>query len=62
MPFQLTIVIDDVGQCSVNGPIDNKVIAYGMLEVAKEAIAQHHAQKAQLIQPATLIPFGKPGS
>jgi hypothetical protein len=45
---QLNIMLDDAGQVQVNGTIDNKLYAYGLLELAKEAIQIHvaNAQKA----------------
>ena len=51
MTAQLLITIDERG-CNVQGSIDNKLIAFGMLELAREAIQQHHAQKAAIV-PAT---------
>lgn len=52
MAMELKIVVDDSGAVQVSGPIDNKVVAYGLLEVAKEAIATHHLQSQNKIQPA----------
>jgi hypothetical protein len=47
----LTIILNEAGELGVNGPIDNKMLSYGMLEVAKEAIAEHHRGKQRLVQP-----------
>lgn len=56
MPIQFLIQIDDAGRCNVNGPIENKILCYGILDVAKEAVAEYHRKKAEnLIQPASLI-------
>ena len=49
------------GGIQVNGPIDNKFLCYGILEVAKDAIRDYVAQKraeiaAQEIVPAFTIP------
>lgn len=47
MPAQvLTITINEQGQLNVSGPINNKLLAYGMLELAKECVAEHHRQQA----------------
>ncbi len=51
MTAQLLITLDERG-CNVQGPIDNKLVAFGMLELAKEAIQKHHASKAAIV-PAT---------
>ncbi len=62
MKAQLIITIEDDGSCNVNGPIKEKMIAYGMLEAAKDAIQEFHQNKAksqiQLV-PAGAIPSVK---
>lgn len=40
------------GGISVNGPIDNKVLALGLLELAKVAIINHQPQAEPLVKPA----------
>ena len=61
MPIELKIVMDESGQINVSGPIDNKVLAYGLLEVAKDAIFQQHQQNQNRIQPATFMPVPPKG-
>ena len=56
MAVQLIISMDDNGQVGVNGPIDNQVLAYGLLMIAHNAIYDYHKQKENRITPATLIP------
>jgi hypothetical protein len=51
---QLVIMMTADGRVGVQGPIDNKMLCYGLLEVAKEAIHDHHVEKARLVQPARL--------
>ena len=51
---ELKISMDDAGNISVNGPIDNQLLSYGLLEVAKDVIKQHAAENARKIQPAPL--------
>ena len=47
---------DESGQnVSVTGPLQNKVLCYGMLEMAKDAIRQ--AEMPRVI-PAALVPPG----
>lgn len=53
MAVELKITIDDAGQLNVNGPIANKMMCYGMLEVAKDAIRETHERNQRLVQPAS---------
>lgn len=57
MPMKLIIDFDEVTSAvSVNGPIDNKVVAFGMLEAAKDAIIEYHREKKNKIQPVGIMP------
>jgi hypothetical protein len=59
MKMQLVIELDPAtGGLTVNGALDNKLVAYGMLEMAKEAIADFHHNKAKsgLVVPLQKIP------
>ena len=56
MSHELKIVMDDNGQVSVSGPIQNKILAYGLLEVARDAIHEHSEQSKSLIQPVSVLP------
>jgi len=57
----LTITFDQMsGAVNVQGPVENGIICYGMLEAAKDAIRNFAAQRAQgAILPATAMPFLK---
>jgi hypothetical protein len=58
----LTIIFDQMtGQVNVQGPVENGIACYGMLEAAKDAIRNFAAQRAQnqKILPATALPFLK---
>ncbi len=59
MEMTLTITLTGDGRISVSGPIDNGVIAYGMLELGRQAIQQHIASKTTRVQLAT--PADAPG-
>jgi hypothetical protein len=51
--IELKIVLDDTGHASVSGPIDNTLLSYGLLEIARDAIKAHAEQKkASAIIPA----------
>jgi len=58
----LTIVFDQMsGAVNVQGPVENALVCYGMLEAAKDAVRYHAMQRAQgqRILPATAVPFLK---
>ncbi len=53
MAVELKITMDDTGNVGVNGPIDNLILCYGLLEIARQSVQKHHDTKASnLIQPA----------
>ena len=35
---QITITLLDNGQVSVNGPLQDKILCYGLMEIAKETV------------------------
>ena len=53
MAYRLVIDIDDQGQLNVNGPIGNKLVAFGMLELAKDAVREFNQQAQQRVVPVT---------
>jgi hypothetical protein len=62
-PIRLEIVLDQTtGQIAVNGPINNPIFCYGLLEKARQAIANFEIEQAkqQRIVPATTLPFVRP--
>ena len=59
----LTITFDETtGKLGLDGPIQNKLLAYGMLELAKDALRSFSDQSKQTIIPATIVPQFRPGS
>lgn len=50
MQFTLTITMNEKGEVNVTGPIENKILSYGMLECAKQAIANYTA--SPIVQPS----------
>lgn len=61
----ITITFDPAtSQVAVNGNIENKLLAFGMLELAKEAVSDYHRQAQARIQAPSdqaVRAFGKPG-
>ena len=41
MQVQLIIQIEDNGKFNMVGPLDNKVVCYGLLQLAIEAVSKH---------------------
>lgn len=42
------------GQVQINGPIQNKMLCFGLLEIAKDAVREYARQHEGQIQPAPL--------
>jgi len=51
MALELKITIDDAGRTQVTGPIDQPIVAYGLLEVARDVIRVYNESKKNLVQP-----------
>lgn len=43
----LTITMTDAGEVGVVGPIENQVLCYGLLEVARDIVLDHSKKKAE---------------
>lgn len=55
IPLPKIEIVYDGDMVHVNGPLDNMVLCYGMLEMAKQIIAVHNAQKqSRLLKPGGL--------
>ena len=55
---KLTITLSPNGQVSVTGPIDNAMLCYGLLEVAKDVVRTHVQKKAEsgIVIPRIVMP------
>lgn len=51
---QIQITLTDDGQVAVNGPLENKMLFYGLIEVAKETCYDYNKQAERRIQPAPM--------
>lgn len=52
----LSIFLTKDGAVKVQGMINDKILSYGILESAREAIYQHHTQsKVQIVKPRNAI-------
>ena len=54
--IELKITMSPSGQVQVTGPIQNKMLCYGMLEAAKDAVRDFVNQNQSVIIPARVIP------
>lgn len=50
--FQLSIRIDEKGLISVHGPVNDKILCLGLLEIAKKIVLESKEQP----QPNIIIP------
>lgn len=53
---EIKIQLTDTGQVLVTGPMENKVVFYGLLEVAKETSVAFNKAAENRVQPATFMP------
>ena len=51
---RITISLMDDGNISMTGPLDDKILSYGMLEVARQIVTNHKASKIVLAQPGVV--------
>jgi hypothetical protein len=51
--IELKITIDDRGQVSVSGPVDNVHMCYGLLEIARDIVYDRQQQNKQTVVPPT---------
>lgn len=50
---QLLLTLNKDGTLNVTGPIDDRVLCYGMLDYAKDVIREYQASRAKLVVPIT---------
>ncbi len=59
---KLTITMSPNGAISVTGPIDNGLLCFGLLEVAKDVVREHIRKKAESgIVPVQILLRGNGG-
>jgi hypothetical protein len=57
MPIEIKILVNDQGGIQVGGNIDNPLQAFGVLELGKQALADHYKKLAdRLVQPVGIVP------
>ena len=53
--MELLIKVNPDGTLTIGGPIENKVLCLGILELAKKAIIDHQASAIAIAPPGTLV-------
>lgn len=53
---QLLLTLNKDGTLNVTGPIDDRVLCYGMLDYAKDVIREYQARQAKLVVPIAELP------
>ena len=48
---QITVTLFANGQVGVNGPLENKIVCYGLLEAARDAIKDYVPPEIPIVQP-----------
>jgi hypothetical protein len=61
MPAQLLITLHENGQIQVEGPLENRILCYGLLECARDALRDMKPAEPKRIVPAGFVPFPKNG-
>jgi hypothetical protein len=56
MMIQVVITLSDDGQLTITGPIQNKVLTYGILERAKDVVRAQPLKAPDIIVPVRQMP------
>jgi hypothetical protein len=52
----ITITLNSAGQMSINGPLENRMLCYGLLDMAKDLVYEtYKASTERLVQPASSL-------
>jgi hypothetical protein len=50
--IQIVVTFDnETGQCQVSGPINDKILIYGLLGMAKEIVSKQEVKLSSLVLP-----------
>lgn len=52
MSIEIVIKVSPTGELTVGGPIDNKIMCLGILELAKRSIMDHNPSAIQIVRPS----------
>ena len=53
---KLVILLLDSGKIEVNGPLQDKILCYGLLEIAKDVVKSYNIQSKLMTTPIMLHP------
>lgn len=55
-PVELIIRLTPTGQVTVTGPIEQRLLCYGLLQVARDVIAGHQPAEQRIVAPVPMMP------
>lgn len=53
---EIRITVSNEGEIRVHGPIQDKILCYGLLEIAKDVIRNYKVESQQIIVPQIVPP------
>ncbi len=53
---RMTISLMDDGNVHMVGPLEDKILCYGMLEIAKQIVQNHNSEKKIVLAQPAVIP------
>ena len=53
---EMSIILFADGRITVKGPLENKILCWGLLEAAKKTVSEH--QQSNLVVPKLVVPKG----
>jgi hypothetical protein len=54
--IEIKIIVNDAGQLNVSGNIQDRVQAFGLLEIGRQVLCEHYkAIDSRLVQPASAL-------
>ena len=58
--IEIKIIAEDDGSVKIAGPIENKVLCLGLLDIAHDLVLKHDPKESRIIRPTLEIVPKKP--
>lgn len=55
---EIHILLFTDGRITVKGPLENKILCWGILEAAKKTVNDHKINESNLVVPQMVVPKG----
>lgn len=52
--IRLIVTLSEDGKVNVNGPLTDKILCYGLLEAAKDAVKNFSLEKSNIVRPIVM--------